>query len=85
MTRKNLEFLEVIYKFFKEESFPLIDYIINFQEILNVDIKELLGIYNFVLESGYVANVSQDRIYLTKNGLRHIRAEMIEERMNLKR
>lgn len=68
MDEKSLGFLEIIYNLFGQEAVPFTDYIGNFQEMLNIDVKELLGIYTFLLENGYIKTLRQDRIYLTEKG-----------------
>jgi hypothetical protein len=68
MDKKSLGFLEIIYNLFGQEALPFTDYMGNFQETLDIDVKELLGIYTFLLENNYIKTLKQDRIYLTEKG-----------------
>lgn len=69
MSEKVLKFLRIIYQVFKQDVLSFIEYISNFQEILEIDVIELLGIYSFSLENGYIKAKKLDNIYLTDKAM----------------
>jgi hypothetical protein len=69
MVGKSLEFLEIIFNLFDQKALPFTDYMGQFIEMLEIDVKELLGIYTYLLEEGYIKTLRQDRIYITDKGI----------------